>query len=92
MSTAEASFFPIPPDVLLIPLALGNRKKAIYYAFICSICSVFGAIIGYSIGKWLWYLEIGTFSNFAEFFLKIFQDFLMKHLAKLKYFMMSTTF
>lgn len=70
MSTAEASFFPIPPDVLLIPLALGNRKKAIYYAFICSICSVFGAIIGYSIGKWLWYLEIGTFSNFAEFFFK----------------------
>ena len=70
MSTAEASFFPIPPDVLLIPLALGNRKKAFYYAFICSICSVLGAIIGYSLGKWLWYIELGTFSNFAEFFFK----------------------
>ena len=84
MSTAEASFFPIPPDVLLIPLALGNRKKAIYYAFICSICSVFGAIIGYSIGKWLWYLEIGTFSNFTEFFFKNIPGFSHEAFSKIK--------
>ena len=50
LSIAEASFFPIPPDVLLIPLALGSRLKAYRFAFICSICSIIGAIIGYGIG------------------------------------------
>jgi membrane protein YqaA with SNARE-associated domain len=84
MSTAEASFFPIPPDVLLIPLALGNRKKAIYYAFICSVCSVLGAIIGYSIGKWLWYIELGTFSNFAEFFFKNIPGFSYDAFSRIK--------
>ena len=53
ISAAEASFFPIPPDILLIPLALGNRKIALLYGAICSFFSVIGAIIGYSIGKWL---------------------------------------
>ena len=39
LSFAEASFFPIPPDVLLIPLCLGKMKKAFKFAFICSkIC------------------------------------------------------
>ena len=84
MSTAEASFFPIPPDVLLIPLALGNRKKAIYYAFICSACSVLGAIIGYSVGKWLWYIELGAFSNFAEFFFKNIPGFSYDAFSRIK--------
>jgi len=68
ISAAEASFFPIPPDILLIPLALGNRKKALLYGAICSFFSVIGAIIGYSIGKWLWYSQPNVFSEFAEFF------------------------
>lgn len=68
ISAAEASFFPIPPDILLIPLALGNRKKALMYAAICSVSSVIGAIVGYSIGKWLWYSQPNVFSDFAEFF------------------------
>ena len=39
ISFAEASFFPIPPDVLLIPLCLGALKKALRFALICSIAS-----------------------------------------------------
>lgn len=53
---AEASFFPIPPDVLLIALALGMPKKSWRYATVCSIGSVLGAIGGYLIGWGLWEL------------------------------------
>ena len=42
LSFAEASFFPIPPDVLLLPLCLGNLKKAFFFALICSVASVLG--------------------------------------------------
>ena len=55
LSFAEASFFPIPPDVLLIPLCLGKMKKAFKFAFICSIASVLGGIAGYAIGAFAWY-------------------------------------
>lgn len=49
-SFAESSFFPIPPDVLLIALSVARRKKAIYYAFACSAASVLGGVLGYYIG------------------------------------------
>ena len=68
MSMTEASFFPIPPDVLLIPMALGNRDKAIRFAIICSVCSIFGAMIGYGIGHFIWWAEPGQFTGFAQFF------------------------
>ena len=55
LSFSEASFFPIPPDVLLIPLCLGNRRKAFVFAFLCSLFSILGAILGYYIGKLLWW-------------------------------------
>ncbi len=54
ISFAEASFFPIPPDVLLIPLCLGALKKALRFALICSIASVFGGLAGYAIGAKGW--------------------------------------
>ena len=68
MSMTEASFFPIPPDVLLIPMALGNRDKAIRFAIICSVCSIIGAMIGYGIGHFIWWAEPGQFTGFAQFF------------------------
>ena len=68
MSMTEASFFPIPPDVLLIPMALGNRDKAIRFAIICSVCSIIGAMIGYGIGHFIWWAEPGKFTGFAQFF------------------------
>jgi membrane protein YqaA with SNARE-associated domain len=50
MAVAESSFFPIPPDVLLIALAIGATSKALRFAMICTIGSVIGGIIGYYIG------------------------------------------
>jgi len=50
LAFTESSFFPIPPDVLLMALALGIPKKSFKYAFICTIGSVVGGIFGYYIG------------------------------------------
>jgi membrane protein YqaA with SNARE-associated domain len=47
---AESSFFPIPPDVMLIPMVLANRKKAFTIAAVCTVCSVIGGLLGYTIG------------------------------------------
>ncbi|MDN2579798.1 YqaA family protein [Aquibium sp. ELW1220] len=53
VSFVESSFFPIPPDVLLIPMVLSDRSKWIRYAVICTIASVLGALLGYAIGAFL---------------------------------------
>lgn len=53
VSAAESMFFPVPPDIMLIPMTLAERKKAWWYAFICTIASVLGGIGGYFIGYWL---------------------------------------
>lgn len=50
LSFAESSFFPIPPDTLMIPLALMNPKMAIFYALLTTISSVIGGVFGYFIG------------------------------------------
>lgn len=54
LSFAESSFFPIPPDVLLGPLALGAPKKWVRFALACSIASVLGGVLGYLIGAFCW--------------------------------------
>lgn len=54
ISFAEASFFPIPPDVLLIPLCLGALKRALKFALVCSVASVAGGLAGYAIGAFGW--------------------------------------
>ena len=50
VSFAESSFFPIPPDIILIPMVLAKRTKAFFYALICTLSSVIGGILGYLIG------------------------------------------
>jgi membrane protein YqaA with SNARE-associated domain len=50
ISFAESSFFPIPPDPLLMALAIGNRNKSLLYALYCTLASVAGGILGYYIG------------------------------------------
>ncbi len=50
VSFAESSFFPIPPDVMLISMGLAKPKKAWIYAFIVTLFSVLGGILGYAIG------------------------------------------
>ena len=53
VSFSESSFFPIPPDVLLIPMIIAKRTKAWTYALICTLSSVLGGVAGYAIGFFL---------------------------------------
>ena len=53
LSFAESSFFPIPPDVMLIPMCLADKKKAWYYALITTLASVLGGVFGYFIGYFM---------------------------------------
>ena len=54
ISFAESSVFPIPPDVMLIPMCLARRERAWFYAGICTVASVFGGLLGYAIGALLY--------------------------------------
>ena len=67
LSFSESFFFPVPPDVLLIPCCLLSRHKSFYYALLCSSASVLGGIIGYYIGKMLWWsipeIEYSSLAN-----------------------------
>jgi membrane protein YqaA with SNARE-associated domain len=51
---AESSCFPIPPDVILIPMSLARPGRALFYAAICTIASVLGGMLGYAIGAYLY--------------------------------------
>lgn len=53
MSFAEASFFPIPPDVMLAPMSLAQPNRAYYFAWIATVTSLLGGVLGYAIGYWL---------------------------------------
>ncbi len=53
VSFIESSVFPIPPDVMLIPMVLAERRKAWLYAAICTAASVLGGAFGYLIGYFL---------------------------------------
>lgn len=54
LSFAESSFFPIPPDVLLIPLVFGAPKRWWKIALVCTVASVLGGVFGWYIGKFFW--------------------------------------
>ncbi|HJO73631.1 MAG TPA: YqaA family protein [Rhodospirillales bacterium] len=58
VSFVESSVFPIPPDIVLIPMVLADRAKAFRIALICTIASVLGGMLGYAIGVFL-FEEIG---------------------------------
>lgn len=63
----ESSFFPLPPDLMLIPMSLANRKRAFYYAALCTVASVIGGLFGYAIGYFL-------FETVGRFILGLFGD------------------
>ncbi len=54
VSFVESSFFPLPPDIMLIPMVLAKRAKAFVYASWASISSVLGGVLGYAIGYYLY--------------------------------------
>lgn len=68
LAFAESSFFPIPPDALLIALALGARSKSFKFAAVCTIASILGALLGYAIGYFVWWEGVNEFSAVANFF------------------------
>ena len=53
ISFCESSFFPIPPDVMVVPMVLARRDQAYKIAAICTIASVLGGMLGYAIGMFL---------------------------------------
>lgn len=66
LAVAESSFFPVPPDVLLIALCLGNPRRAFRYALICTAGSVIGGGGGYAIGYFMWHNAAGDPTAFAQ--------------------------
>ncbi|MDR3420077.1 MAG: DedA family protein [Xanthobacteraceae bacterium] len=54
VSFAESSFFPIPPDIMLIPMALARPDRAWFFAGLCTVTSVVGGLLGYFIGAMLY--------------------------------------
>jgi membrane protein YqaA with SNARE-associated domain len=67
VSFIESSIFPLPPDLMLIPMCLADRKRAFYFAFICTVTSVLGGLFGYAIGYFL-------FESVGKFILGLFGD------------------
>jgi len=74
VSFAESSFFPVPPDVLLIPMVLAQRHRAWFIAGVCTIASVLGGLAGYAIGFYLfetigrWVIDLYGLQEKAEQF------------------------
>ena len=64
ISFIESSFFPIPPDIMLIPMILATPKKAWKIATCCTIASVLGAYLGYAIGVYFFQLIAEPLLNF----------------------------
>ena len=70
-SFAESSFFPIPPDVLLIPMMLARPKQVFKLAGVCTVSSVIGGFAGYAIGMFLYdnvAVPILSFYNYMDKF------------------------
>ncbi|MDB5602528.1 MAG: DedA family [Xanthobacteraceae bacterium] len=74
ISFAESSFFPIPPDVMLVPMSLARPDKAWHYATLCTLTSVAGGILGYLIGSVLydsvghWLIQLYGYGDKVEAF------------------------
>lgn len=64
----ESIFFPIPPDILLIAMAMGAVAKSFRFALICTLGSVSGAVLGYYIGNLAWINSNGEFTGLANLF------------------------
>ena len=74
VSFVESSFFPVPPDAMLIPLCLARPDRAYFYATVCTLTSVAGGVLGYVIGAYLydsvglWLMQIYGYGDKIEAF------------------------
>ncbi|MGL5448702.1 MAG: YqaA family protein, partial [Rhabdaerophilum sp.] len=76
----ESSFFPVPPDVMLVPMVMAKPERAWNYALICTIASVFGALLGYAIGALLydtlgaWLIKLYGYGDKMDSFRLLYQE------------------
>lgn len=81
VSFAEASFFPLPPDVMLVPMALADRKRAFLLAGWCMLWSVLGGLLGYAIGSLLydsvghWLISVYGYGSDLEKFRAMYAEY-----------------
>lgn len=81
ISFAESSFFPIPPDVVLVPIVLANRERAFQIAAWCTITSVLGGMLGYAIGAFLyeslgqWLISLYGYADKLEEFRALYREY-----------------
>ncbi len=68
LAFVESSFFPIPPDVLLIALCISAPTRAFWFAALCSLGSLFGGMAGYAIGMFLWAMVSDIFFTYVPGF------------------------
>jgi membrane protein YqaA with SNARE-associated domain len=80
VSFVESSFFPVPPDAMLIPMALARPDKAYFYATLCTVTSVAGGLLGYFIGAvlydslGLWLMQLYGYGNKIEAFREAYRE------------------
>lgn len=102
VSFAESSFFPIPPDVMLIPMSLARPQKAWLYALVCTITSVAGGVVGYAIGALLydsvgqWIIQLYGYADKVEAFRTAYAEYgawiiLLKGLTPIPYKLVTIT-
>jgi len=78
---AESSFFPVPPDIVMVPMALKDRRRAFLMAGVCTLFSVLGGILGYALGSWLydsvggWLIRAYGMGSDIEIFQRIFNRY-----------------
>ena len=102
VSFAESSFFPVPPDVMFVPMALARPDRVWSYALIMTVTSVLGGIFGYAIGALLydsvgqWLFRIYGLTEGAEAFRKAYGEYghwviLLKGLTPIPYKLVTIT-
>ena len=102
VSFTESSFFPVPPDVVLVPMALARPDRAWWYAAVCTLTSVLGGLLGYAIGALLydsvgaWLFDLYGLTKGAEAFRTAYAEYghwiiLLKGLTPIPYKLVTIT-
>lgn len=102
VSFAESSFFPIPPDVMLLPMSLARPRRAWFFAAVCTVASVVGGMLGYAIGALLydslgqWLMHIYNLTDKVETFRQSYAEWgaviiLLKGLTPIPYKLVTIT-
>lgn len=80
ISFIESSFFPIPPDTMLIPMSLARPERAYFFATVCTVTSVAGGVLGYAIGFFLyeslglWLMQLYGYGSRVEQFQQAYNE------------------